>query len=521
LNNIQPGDFEDPAPDFFSFVEQKYTFKDLIAKKDFSGLEKFLTQLTENFELKNSDFQETNNLLLITFKLNRFRGNLLAHLLSAYTANPANREIKNCLTIVWNITQKLSPEIKLLKSKSYSEILIWLNSYEVSNKHSFLIDWQHILLAIIYHPKLKEQEQISLFNWLDSELKNTSDGKFEVIRAKRDPFIKEMVLGSLFYQGRNLKRDVKAVDNLLPLTSLNPMINIAAGAIGYATYALLSPLCEHCSRGNTTTYSSAKKILNNSCALITQQKLHASSNTEQSNSTKAKIPLDPLEQIKKRFEALALCSNDSLEDLKLEVLDLNLAYLALASTHKGEILLFSLFCSIIENSTKQIDALTNSVEFKQLADSPRDQEKQLNRIKKRARKSISVLEQVWANAVKQVIELEQLYGKHAKYKPISQWDINEFSKFCSNGNSSNAKDGLVHFFRIVGLIIKEDDLDLKTKKLEYLSGIIDRLKVDNTSNWNVLKKRSRSQELIIRALIRASGAIIWGSVGGMLSIKSF
>ncbi|MFN7095157.1 MAG: hypothetical protein ACK4M7_07315, partial [Burkholderiales bacterium] len=337
--------------DYHSFVYMKYTIKRLIQEKKYDLLKSYLAELKEYFGSENTE--EVQRLLLITFKTKTlrgvisFRGNILAHLLKAYVSDNSNQALKDCFEAVSQMAEANCEKIKFLQKKSYSEILIWLNAYKVTNKHSFLIDWQHALLAIARHEGLSIEQKKSLTNWLSTELANKNNGKFEVIRAKQDTYLKEMVLGTVLYQGLNLKRDVQGLTQIIPplhgadLSSLD----IATGALGWAAFSLLAPLAEHCNRGNTTTYTSAKKILHHSNLLIDQLEQDKTNQFSRNQEVKDSA-IEPvissqgaahnetsLEQIITKLEELTLC-----DGREVTIKDNNLAYMALSSYSNGEML---------------------------------------------------------------------------------------------------------------------------------------------------------------------------------------
>ncbi|MFN7094203.1 MAG: hypothetical protein ACK4M7_02460, partial [Burkholderiales bacterium] len=182
-----------------------------------------------------------------------------------------------------------------------------------------------------------------------------------------------------------------------------------------------------------------------------------------------------------------------------------------------EMLLLTLFNQIISNGEQQLNSLKNSQSYKQDTEEGRNLTLK-DRISK-INLAIETLEKMWADAVEQVISLEQSYNHHSsmKNKPITDWDMNDFSKFCANNNFAHAKDALIQFYRIVGIINKEPDIQFKIQKINHLVGIITRLKVDDTSSWNILRKRTRGQELMVRSLIRVSGAVTWGAISSLLA----
>jgi hypothetical protein len=568
-------DFEEG---YYSFVNLKYKLQNLIESQNFSELNKLLETIsqTNNHKIKNI-------LPIITFKNAKLRGNLLTHILEAERKNPQDEAIKNCLTqVIGIITDPMVESSELFKkisSLSFIDTVAYIQEiYKVTNKYSFLIDWQHILLAIKMNSQLTQANKKELFQILHDELNNKSEGKFRAIRIKRNKFSTEAALGGLFYQAWNLKNvaELSCQSGLSALVDQMPghevakhledaLISHTTAIVGYsafsvscALFSILNPLSEYLSRGNTTTFKTALRIVENVSTsvnldnLVNAKKIASQSdnfpslveadNTE--DSPPQPIKTDPIDQTNLvTGDASAAVNNDrsilnsvfwlqahihkvinsakSIEELQQDLLifseltsdNKKTIYFALNSVYEGEILFNSVLNKIEQLTDIEAakDKKQNLLTTKPLIDGSNASEL----AQSKGESLLNSLLRLWGEIVKEEVEFEITHGAYPQLRnsSITQWSMSDFEQYIAfTSNFNTANDALKHLYKILGIIQLDVSLERRAAKMAYLSSIIHRAKFDNTSRWVALRKRSEKELLIMTTLLRLSLCAISGGI---------
>ncbi|MFN7094646.1 MAG: hypothetical protein ACK4M7_04705, partial [Burkholderiales bacterium] len=422
--------------------------------------------------------------------------------------------------------------------------------------------------------QLIQAEKERLFQTLHDELNNKSEGKFRSIRIKRNKFSTEAALGGLFYQAWNLKNvaelgcqsGLSALVDQLPGheadKSLQAMINHTTAIAGYsafsvscALFSILNPLSEYLSRGNTTTFKTALRIVENVSTsvnldnLVNAKKIVSQSASLVEADNKEDSPPQPLktdtiDQINLvTGGASAAVNNDrsilnsvfwlqahihkvinsakSIEELQQDLLifseltsdNKQTIYFALNSVYEGEIL-FNTVLNKIELLTDieaAKDKKQNQLATKLLIDGSNASEL----AQSKGETLLNSLLRLWGEVVKEEVEFEITHGAYPQLRnsSITQWSMSDFEQYIAfTSNFNTANEALKHLYKILGIIQLDVSLERRAAKMAYLSGIIHRAKFDNTSRWAALRKRSEKELLIMTTLLRLSLCAISGGI---------
>ena len=465
---------KDIQPSFKSFTEIKDKTKRFMQSKDYASLCAYI---------KNLPSEEQNMIPQAVFKINNFRGNLLGHL----QQQEANTEIIHYASLL-NVVTDLSLRDKMVQSLcgfDYIEFYGYLKSYKPSNKYSALMDLSHFLLAITTSNKLCQSQKKSLIDYLSYELHKKSKGNFGQMRVKRSSLHNDMVLGAIAYQGLNVKRDAQAITQLFSNSeAIKNGISGAAGGTGWALFSLLAPISEYFSKGNTTTYNSLTKILYVSDQSLSQTMIdNRESQSDQNKQIESAT--ESVQEVRNKINEQLLRNNADLSDIidKLEGLSHKVAYYVLTEDVGDTFLLDALFHKLTGDNNQPSLII------------------RLNRI--------------WYESLK---ASKVLNCKQPNLEP-SQMELKEFKQLVAQTSLDTATTALLAYYQVIAIISHDHDENRRIEKLEHFAGIIYRVKNDNTSKWYNLRKRDAGNELLLRSLVRITGALLWGIVGTALTLS--
>jgi hypothetical protein len=545
----------DMRKDFVSFVNLKASLQSLVCDKDYAQLKSTLTTLIpsdkdSSDEAVRKKAKIAKKLAIITFEDGNLRGNLLTHLINANVNNPNNKVIQDCLNLIIsskNDDSTTFEKFKKAKDSDFYTLYHYLfDSYKITNKYTFLIDLQYMLLGITMNEKLTSSQKAELIDKLEKELRN-SNGKFSAIRVRRTNLFYDATLSALLFQGFNIKPIATATylhaTDSIGDPKLQDLLNNmdsqliqgyfalaeASGAAGWAAFSTLWPLREHYMNWrNTTTSSSALQMVKD----IRQSKYIKDIKKKQAQNPKPERPNSELEATVEKsldnfkcwekepiaiseytkigsirelqnkimeeveeaesidaLEALAIFSYKSEDQSKLTRDEYLAYYMALNQSHNGDILLNK----VLQKAEILISKSGNG----------QNEEKYF--------KLISSVMQLWGSAVATVVKLETAAPEAIQTKP-EDCSVEEFKKYVVLPNDcASADDALRHLFKCLGLIHTDPDKSRIPAKLEYLAGIIHRASIDSSSKWQVLRKRSKNKILMLKLLVRAVGAIQWAA----------
>ncbi|MFN7094489.1 MAG: hypothetical protein ACK4M7_03910, partial [Burkholderiales bacterium] len=533
--------------DFISFVDLKTSLESLVCGRNYAQLNSFLTTLIPNDKDSSEEAVKkrakiAKKLAIITFENGNLRGNLLTHLINANVSYFDYKDIKSCLDLIMP-TQNTDPitfeKFERARTNDFYALYHYLfDSYKVTNKYTFLIDLQYMLLGITMNEKLTSNQKDELIEKLEQELGNRQ-GKFSAIRVRRTNLFYDATLSALLFQGFNLKPIATATYEDIAKLKHNPVVKPILdnldrqvdqgyfataeifGAAGWAGFSALWPLREHFMNwGGTTTSDSALQMVNDiRKSIYIQQKRAKNTKPETSNSTPETtvekrekepiannlseyIKIGSVQELQNKImkEVGKAKSIDALKDLaifryksedqsKLTPEEYLAYYMALNQSHNGDILLNK----VLQKAEILISKSGNG----------QNEEEYF--------KLISSVMQLWGSAVATVIKLESTAPEAIQTKP-EDCSVEEFKKYVVLPNDcASADDALRHLFKCLGLIHTDPDKSRIPAKLDYLAGIIHRASIDSSSKWQVLRKRSKNKILMLKLLVRAVGAIQWAA----------
>ncbi len=399
-----------------------------------------------------------------------------------------------------------SPSAVNVSDADYLTIYNNLREYLVKDKHSVIEEIQGICLAIYKHKDLSKQQKECLLSYIKDELAKGSSGQFAKTREKR-LFHHKYLVGPITSQGANFNKDLAALSQHSNPTLSVQLFSSGAGSVCQST---LFPISEHLSIGNTTTYNSLQEIVTTTIDLVSE--------INETNETAG--PDVIISQMKKELFAALEDKTKSKEVLtlleKLQQSDKLLVYLILSGNQNGQLLVDRIFCFLYN--------LNEINEFSTVEES------------KEVRKHLPKFLQLWNEAVvtytnydqsKKAQELTRQDNLEAENEnsayPLNKSGLQDkdasnlkpkfnIKEYIGSQSFNTAQEALLGFYRTISLILKnsyeqeefgnsnysdDEKSRLKQQKLydnlEYFSHIILRAQNDSSSNWHVLRLRTREE----------------------------
>lgn len=413
--------------------------------------------------LLSSDSAKLGN---IVFKVNGFRGRLQDHFLINKVDFP----------LISTQPQNDNP--------TYLQLYRELKSYRPKDKigASRYISEK---VALILASNFSVAEKKELLQLIQRELAKKDEGNFYLTRVKRFTLIQEIFIGTLGYQGLNLKRDTLAIANECTTDKqLMSYLGIAGATLGWVGFSTLVPLSGYFSAGNTTTYSSLARLV---AAALQSCSLGASSTVNAPFITGGFASF-PMSESVASFQTVSEYKNQILQYVKTNNLESIITLLSIVSDKK------LLYCILTEDyeGTFLLDHLF-TVSLK-----PGDENTAV----------LSDLIKLFKLAVGSVT------------KAYEYTSLSKFRKYIAKTLPASANDALLQYYIVLAGISQITDKTVKSECLEYFAGIIMRVKDDPSSQWYNLRKSTKSRELMLRTLTRVSGAILWGTIStGLVSLS--